>query len=157
LRVLNEFGYQTKDDACYLQCFDARECRRLRDELGWQGRLVQLIGENHWGESMTDYDGIRTPDGLRTVSEYADGIGPAISQVISGVDAHGQTEVTPLVAEAHRLGMVVHPYTARADDLPDWANDWDTLLSALYRDAAVDGLFCDFPDHAVRIRDAVTP
>ena len=155
LQVLSEHGYEAKDDACYLQCFDAAECRRLRDELGWQGRLVQLIGQNQWKESTTDYDALRTADGLRQISEYADGIGPAISQVVSGVDAHGQPEATSLVAEAHRLGMAVHPYTARADDLPDWAGDIDSLLTALYRDAAVDGLFCDFPDHAARVRDSI--
>jgi len=54
------------------------------------------------------------------------------------------------------LGLAVHPYTARADALPDWAGDIEKLLKALYCEAGVDGLFCDHPDHAVRVRNALT-
>jgi glycerophosphoryl diester phosphodiesterase len=151
--LLREHGYASKEDACYLQCFDAEECARIRSELGWQGRLIQLIGENVWKESPTDYDALRSPDGLRKIVEYADGIGPAIPQVITGRQGDGLA-ITALVGDAHDLGLAVHPYTARADALPDWASDIATLLKALYEAAKVDGLFCDHPDHAVRVRDA---
>jgi glycerophosphoryl diester phosphodiesterase len=151
--LLQQHGFSTQEDACYVQCFDAEECRRIRTELDWQGRLIQLIGENSWKESTTDYNALRTSEGLQKIAEYADGIGPAISHVITG--QHGnEPAITSLVSDAHKLGLAVHPYTARADALPDWADDIDTLLKALYGDAKVDGLFCDHPDHAVRVRDA---
>ena len=152
---LREYGYRTKDDSCFVQCFDAAECRRIRIELSWEGRLVQLIGDNDWGESTTDYDALRTSDGLKQIADYADGIGPTISHTLESTNADGHPDVTELVERAHRLGLVVHPYTARADDLPNWAANIDVLLTALYREAGVDGLFCDFPDHAVRVRDAL--
>jgi glycerophosphoryl diester phosphodiesterase len=154
IQTLHEHGYATKEDACYVQCFDAAECERIRTELGWQGRLIQLIGENSWKESPTDYDALRTAGGLQKVAEYADGIGPAIPHIISGRQGDDLT-ITSMVSDAHDLGLAVHPYTARADGLPDWADDIDTLLKALYDDAKVDGLFCDHPDHAVRMRDAL--
>lgn len=152
--VLREHGYATQADACYLQCFDAAECRRIRHDLGWEGRLIQLIGENSWKESTTDFDALRTPDGLRAIREYADGIGPSIGQVVSGF-AEGRAVSTSLVEAAQAIGLKVHPYTARADDLPKWADTLSILLTALYRDAKVDGLFCDFPDLAVQTRDAL--
>ena len=45
--------------------------------------------------------------------------------------------------------MVVHPYTVRADQLPDYATDVNQLYDILYNKAGVDGLFTDFPDKAV--------
>ncbi|MBT3586829.1 MAG: glycerophosphodiester phosphodiesterase, partial [Halobacteriovoraceae bacterium] len=39
------------------------------------------------------------------------------------------------------------PYTARADDLPKWASNFDHLLSALEK-VGIDGVFTDFPDLA---------
>ncbi|NUP93107.1 MAG: hypothetical protein HUU36_09685 [Candidatus Omnitrophica bacterium] len=44
LPILRRYGYATKADACFLQCFELTEVRRLRHELGWQGRLVLLVG-----------------------------------------------------------------------------------------------------------------
>jgi glycerophosphoryl diester phosphodiesterase len=74
---------------------------------------------------------------------------------VSGVDAVGAAIVTPLVKAAHRHGLVVHPYTFRADALPEWCADFDMLLRLFYIDAAVDGLFTDFPDRAARVRDSL--
>ncbi len=45
--------------------------------------------------------------------------------------------------------MQVHPYTVRADQLPDYATDVDQLYDVLYNQADVDGLFTDFTDKAV--------
>ncbi|MFQ8718083.1 MAG: glycerophosphodiester phosphodiesterase family protein, partial [Enterobacter hormaechei] len=51
--------------------------------------------------------------------------------------------------EAHASKMQVHPYTVRADQLPEYATDVDQLYDVLYNQADVDGLFTDFPDKAV--------
>lgn len=45
--------------------------------------------------------------------------------------------------------MQVHPYTVRADQLPEYATDVNQLYGVLYNQADVDGLFTDFPDKAV--------
>jgi glycerophosphoryl diester phosphodiesterase len=150
LEVVLAAGYTQREDACYLQCFDAAETRRLREELQTDLKLIQLIGENHWGESTTDYDELRAEEGLRRIAEYADGIGPSLSHVVSGVDESGRPVVTSLVADAHRHGLAVHPYTLRADALPDYAADFNALMDVLVNQAEVDGVFTDFPDLSVR-------
>ena len=43
LKVLERYGYRTKADKVFLQCFDYQEVKRLRNELGYQGRLIQLL------------------------------------------------------------------------------------------------------------------
>jgi glycerophosphoryl diester phosphodiesterase len=54
-----------------------------------------------------------------------------------------------MVKEAHASKMQVHPYTVRADQLPDYATDVNQLYDVLYHQAGVDGLFTDFPDKAL--------
>jgi glycerophosphoryl diester phosphodiesterase len=149
LEALTQAGYTRREDPVFVQCFDAAETRRLREELGTCLRLIQLIGENDWGESDTDYEFLRTPEGLQQIAGYADGIGPSLNHVVSGVDASGRPVITPLVADAHRCGLAVHPYTLRADALPEFAADFDMLLEVLVDQAGVDGVFTDFPDLAV--------
>lgn len=153
LQVLHDYGYRRRDDPVFVQCFDADELRRIRHQLRSPLKLVQLIGENQWGESTTDYDAMRTPEGIAAVAEYADGIGPWLPHVIRGRDEQGRWIVTDLVQLAHQHGLVVHPYTLRADKLPDFAPDFQQLVRALFRDARVDGVFTDFPDKTIAIRD----
>ncbi|WP_236262688.1 glycerophosphodiester phosphodiesterase [Caenispirillum salinarum] len=140
LAVLRDHGYADDGDPVFLQTFDFQELNRLRRDLGWQGRLVQLIGENRWGIAPgTDFDHLRTPAGLAEVAQVADGIGPWIRHVATGAG------VTPLVADAHAAGLVVHAYTLRADRLPPGVPDLAALVRLLVLEAGVDGLFTDFP------------
>ena len=50
--------------------------------------------------------------------------------------------------------LQVHPYTVRADQLPEYATNVNQLYDVLYNQAGVDGLFTDFPDKAVQFLDA---
>lgn len=145
IMVLKKHGYATKNDAVYLQCFDWNETRRIRHELGYEGKLIQLIAENSWNESPdVDFDYLRTPAGLEQVATVADGIGPWIGHVIDG-----QGAPTLLAENAHAAGLVLHPYTLRADDLPHWAETFDDAMDAILFRAGADGFFTDFPDLAV--------
>lgn len=150
LAALARHGYTRRSDRAYVQCFDFAELKRIRTELRSDLPLVQLIGENAWGESDTDYDHLRTAAGLREVSAVADGIGPWIPQVLQ-LAAGEPPKPTGLVEAAHALGLVVHPYTLRADELPPGVPDFAALVAAL-RAAGIDGAFSDFPD---LLRDAL--
>jgi len=150
LAVLAEYGYRTQADDVWLQCFDAAECRRLRFELGCALRLVQLIGENEWHESTTDYDALRSPAGLAAVARYAQGIGPWIPQVVSFAP-DGVPHLTTLAADAHAAGLLVHAYTFRVDQLPPNAPGDAALHRALFELAGVDGVFTDFPDRTLAL------
>ena len=143
LDVLRKHGFATKDDFCFLQCFDADEVQRLRRELGWEGRLVQLVGEAPAG-ATGPADPLLADGVLAGLAATVDGIGPPLDRVI-GRDGRP----TGLVAAAHRAGLVVHAYTFRRDKLPAFATDADEALRVLFDEAGIDGLFSDFPDLCV--------
>jgi glycerophosphoryl diester phosphodiesterase len=144
LASLARHGYSKRSDPAFLQCFDFAELKRIRLTLRSDLKLVQLVGENSWGEAPTDYDYLLTTAGLREVATVADGLGPWGPQVLQF--APGQDPVpTGLVTAAHAAGLMVHPYTLRADELPPGVRDLPALVRAL-RAAGVDGAFTDFPD-----------
>jgi glycerophosphoryl diester phosphodiesterase len=148
LPILERHGFATKSDACWLQCFEFAEVKRLRTELGWKGRLIMLLGGSK-GEDGSDFDRLRTPEGLAELAQIVDGIGPALSSIVAGktpADRH----ITDLVANAHANHLAVHPYTLRMDELPKFAASTDDLMHLLFAEAKVDGLFTDFPDVVVR-------
>jgi glycerophosphoryl diester phosphodiesterase len=146
LDTLARYGYRSKEDRIYLQCFDFAEVKRIRAELGYKGRLVQLLDDNKPGDP-TDYDRLRTKAGLAEVARVADGIGPALRHVVAG-RGDGALIVTDLVKTAHDLGLEVHPYTFRADALPDYAASFEELLHVFFFEVGVDGGFTDHPDRA---------
>ncbi|MEX2125769.1 MAG: glycerophosphodiester phosphodiesterase [Woeseia sp.] len=152
LRALDAQGFRRRTDPVYLQCFDARELRRVRQDLGSDLKLVQLIGDNDHGESDTDYARLRTAQGLREAARYVDGIGPWLGQLYTLADIDGHPVSTGLVSAAHAAGLVVHPYTFRVDALATGFGSFDEMIDWFAGVLNVDGFFTDFPDLA---RDAL--
>lgn len=146
LATLAEYGYRSRTDGVYLQCFDATELRRIRVELRSDLKLIQLIGENDWRESTTDYDALRTREGLKAVAAYANGIGPWIQQIVQWPAPGAAPVYSSMVDDAHAAGLAVHPYTFRTDQLPDHAPSAQAVHDALFASAGVDGVFTDFSD-----------
>ncbi len=147
LALLAKYGYTGASAHVFVQCFDPAELKRLRFELHSALPFVQLLGDNAWGESAADYTALLTPAGLAEIATYAQGIGPHLGQIVSGLDpATGAPQFTSLVTDAHAVGLVVHPYTFRADALPPGVPDFATLVTAFTQGAGVDGLFTDFTD-----------
>jgi glycerophosphoryl diester phosphodiesterase len=115
-----------------------------------------------------------TPQGLAEVRSYADGIGPwktylissACISVSNGVcaDANGDGVVderdrrlvpaTDIVANAHKLGLVVHPYTFRNEPKRLASNYQGNPVNEYlaFYELGVDGLFSDFADTAYAAR-----
>jgi len=147
LEQIREFSGSDNHELVFVQCFDDAEVRRLRGELACPWPLVQLIGKNVWNEAPTDYDEMRTAEGLARVAEVADGIGPSLDHLYasttSGLESSG------LVETAHELGLVVHPYTLRTDDLPVGFDSLEELVKFCAVDLEVDGVFTDFTDQVV--------
>tara|TARA_R110002049_G_scaffold1062_2_gene7967 strand:- start:4235 stop:5200 length:966 start_codon:yes stop_codon:yes gene_type:complete len=155
LELLEEFDYRNNSDPVYVQCFDANEVVRLRRELGCPLKLVQLIGENEWAESETDYAFLQTDAGLQQIAAVADGIGPRLEHCMRVSGA--QVRASGLVERAHKLALAVHPYTVRADSLPDGFSSHDALVTFCVAELKVDGLFSDFPDETRRQILALEP
>ena len=149
LPLLRKYGYDAKDSACYLQCFEYAEIKRLRGELGWSGKLIMLLGGKGKGPGETDFTYLLTDAGLAELAQLVDGIGPPISSYVAG-KTPAERKVTDLAARARKAGLQSHPYTLRADELPKCVTSVDELLSALFTDAKVDGLFTDFPDLCIK-------
>src|SRR5690606_11457990 len=145
----------------YVQSFELGNLRRLRRELGVRHPLVLLTeaAGAPWdlrarGDRRT-FDDLLTPRGLEVLAADVDGIGPDKRRVIPWTADGRMGEPTSLVADAHAAGLVVHPWTFRAENAflpadfrsagPDGATgDLAGELTA-YLEAGVDGYFTDHP------------
>lgn len=134
LRLVRRYGYSGPEAPIFVQSFETASLERLR-ELGSRLRHVFLID-----------DGARvTEDGLKKLAGIVNGIGPF----------KGQLERSPEIVEwAHRLGLAVHPYTFRADALPEGYSSFEEELARFYVELDVDGVFTDFPDRTRAWLDA---
>ena len=155
LNILRRKGYSKKSDNAYVECFDPNELKRLRFEFNSNLKLIQLIGDNQWRESDADYDFLQTVEGLREISSYADGVGPWLQQIVIGRDASGHFVFSALAERAHQIGLKVHVYTLRKDDLPPIADDYKELLLAVMSYPGIDGIFTDFSDLAVAAKQTL--
>ena len=144
LKVLRTYGYDEQPRHVFLQCFDPAELQRIRGELlpamNMTVPLIQLLG------TEPAFRAALTPDGMKMVASYADGIGPSMQLIVAPGSVAGNLQITKLVELAHDLGLVVHPYTFRRDLLPAYAADYNELLEIFLDDIGVDGVFTDFPD-----------
>ncbi len=121
-----------------------------------------------------NFDVMVTPAGLAEIKTYADGIGPWKRYIVSikgtigpdgkpvDVDKDGKvndadaTSMAPttLIADAHKAGLFVHPFTFR-DESRRLASDYDKdgrNEYRLYYQLGVDGVFTDFTDTALAAR-----
>ncbi|MCP5380892.1 MAG: glycerophosphodiester phosphodiesterase [Kordiimonadaceae bacterium] len=150
LQAFKKYGYDSKNSNAYYQTFEYDDLKRVHDELlpelDMDIKLVQLMGEEE------EYNDLITRDGLKALSKYADGIGPSISMITKADKSAEGYHITDLVKDAHDAGLVVHPYTFRAERfaMPKFVGSFDELLDLFYNKIGVDGLFSDFPDRAVR-------
>ena len=151
LDLLANSGYRARTDPVFVQCFDAAELRRIRHELKCPLRLVQLIGENDWGESDTDYDLMRLKTGMESLAGTVDAIGPWVNHLYSIDPSNRRVVATDLVSDAHAAGLGVHAYTFRADELPVGFASFGDLLRYFTIEQPVDGIFTDFPDEVRKI------
>jgi glycerophosphoryl diester phosphodiesterase len=114
----------------------------MRRELGTELPLVQLVSDDE------AHDPLVTDAGLDAIVAYADGIGPSKRRI---EDENGQPVPGGLVARAHARGLVVHPYTFRADAVPEAYDDVEAELRRFVVEYGVDGFFTDHPDRAVAL------
>ncbi|MFM8393235.1 MAG: glycerophosphodiester phosphodiesterase family protein [Acidobacteriota bacterium] len=116
-----------------IQSFSAAGLRKLRRELGCRLPLVLLVGRDAAEEWLT-------PEGLRKVSDFANGIGPEKRLIQANPS---------IVDQAHRLGLTVTPYTFRSSTSSPYPDVRSEMEHYLYQ-LKVDSLFTDNPDQFPR-------
>ena len=149
LPILRRYGYATKQDPCWVQCFEPDEVKRIRTELGWEGHLLLLLSPSRKHPDGSSAEACFTATGMVELAKVADGIGPELSAIVSG-KSKADRKVTDFVKNAHAAKLTVHPYTLRTDELPKFADSMDDAMGVLFTEARVDGFFTDFPDLPVK-------
>ncbi len=166
--ILRQYGLNHRGATVFVQSFETKNLGQLR-RLGLRTASVQLLSATGAPFDLIDtgdprtYADLSTPAGLRQIASYADGIGPDKAQVIPRAADGTLGTPTSLVADAHAAGLVVHPYTFRAENtfLPmDYRrginpNDFGRAIDeqVRYLKAGIDGLFTDQADIGVIARD----
>jgi glycerophosphoryl diester phosphodiesterase len=154
LDVLNSYGYKSKSDDVFLQCFDPYELQRIHAHLmparDMDLRLIQLISTSE------EYQSLLTAEGLKQLATFVDGIGPSILLLVDKDSTASEIRTTRLVEYAHDAGLKVHPYTFRRErnQMPSFAKNYDDFLRIFFEEVGVDGVFTDFPDLTTQFLEA---
>lgn len=155
IALLKRYGYDSKNANLFLQCFEPSVLQKLRCEEKCALPMIQLIGPNEW-KLGPDFEAMMTPSGLKAIRQYAEGIGFWLYQIQDEADHRPSYVVNPsIVADAHEVGLQVHVYTFRKDELPNYTSSFESLLKMFFKDFKVDGIFTDFPDEAVAVRNTL--
>ena len=174
LAALRANGLDSRRAKVFIQSFETSNLKELNGET--RVPLVQLIDEVGApydlvaaGDPRT-YADLVTPAGLAEIATYADGIGPSKNLIVPRDAAGNLLDPTSLVRDAHRAGLVVHPWTFRRENTflpldfrqgnpasPEYLRapgDLPAELRLFFR-LGVDGVFSDNPDVAVATRHQV--
>ncbi len=170
LRYLRARGLNTK----MIQLIDADDVDLRTGALTFVAPYDRPYDWTRAGDSRL-FSAMVTPAGLAEIKTYADGIGPwkrylvtvkgTLSASGNVLDLNGDGLIneadatlqpaTSLIADAHRAGLFVHPYTFRNESrrlARDYQGDPKNEYLAFYA-LGVDGVFSDFTDTAVAARD----
>lgn len=166
-KLLRKYGKDRKNSPVILQSFEPTSIQRLNRLVG--NPLVVLLSAANtrpWdfvttGDPRTVADLIK-PAGLKEIASYAQGIGPTLDLVIPKDSTGALTSPTTLVADAHKAGLVLHPYTMRNENpfLPanfrkgTDADAYGDVFGAYrtYFATGIDGVFTDNADTGVLAR-----
>jgi glycerophosphoryl diester phosphodiesterase len=166
LDVLHRNGLDNRNSGVIIQSFEVGNLQWLHQHTAVA--LMQLTSATGApadfvasGDPRT-YADLVTPQGLRGVAEYATYLGPDKNQIIPRDASNHLTAPTTLVADAHRAGLLVTPYTFRNEnnflpaDFQRGTNpaDYGNAIAeyVLFFEVGVDGMFSDNTDTAVLAR-----
>lgn len=161
--TLRKAGLASRNAPVFIQSFELNNLDLLRTTYHVRNRLIFLTSSSGtpYGDARS-YADLTTPAGLATVAKTADGIGPDKLQIIPRDSAGNLGTPTALVSDAHAAGLLVHPYTFRAENQFLPANlrtgtdptDYGRILDELnaYLNTGIDGFFTDQADIGVLAR-----
>lgn len=177
LKTLAKYEYTRDIAPIYLQSFEVSNLKYLKDQLTLHkslkhAKIIQLYDEKDMQpadfveqKNTIKYADMATAQGLKTVAEYADGVGPWKPYIFNETF----TAPSDFVKNAHAVGLKVHPYTFRPENSflaknlkcsqkeTDAAQRCETGAKKefeMYFNAGVDGVFTDDPGLGRQTLDA---
>ncbi len=142
VELLMKYNFNDKHQPVIIQSFEVENLKRLREMTPVE--LMQLVDDPPG--TMT------SAAGLKEISHYADWVSPEKSSIYPR-DREGRIHAaSPLVREAHAVGLKVIPYTFRKEPAYLPTSMTPEQEYAAYFAAGIDGLFTDFSDLAVKAR-----
>jgi glycerophosphoryl diester phosphodiesterase len=140
LASLDKHGWNSREAPVFIQSFESANLRELRKKT--RVRLVQLTS------TPAQLEG----DGITTIAQYADGLGPEKRLVVPVHPDGSLGAPTDVIVRAHAAGLVVHVWTLRTEKefLPAGYKGRPEAEFEQFRDLGADGVFTDFPDVATR-------
>jgi len=169
VQSLRRAGLDKASSPVFIQSFEPTNLQDLRNKYKVRTKLIFLTSATgapfdlvSKGDPRT-YADLTAPAGLRLLATSINGIGPDKTQVIPRDAAGNLGSTTTLVRDAHAAGLLVHPYTFRAENqfLPtDYRtgadpNAYGRILAEItaYLSAGIDGFFTDQADIGVLARN----
>lgn len=162
IEILHANGYTSNNDPILIQSFEVENLKQLNEMTDL--RLVQLLASSSMrpydlimkGDSRT-YGDLTAPGELVKIAEYAEAIGPD-KRLIVPVNQEEQLQpTTSLIDQAHAAGLLVHTWTFRNENqylAPHYDGNPEAEYEQFFR-LGVDGVFSDFPDTAVTVRNRI--
>jgi glycerophosphoryl diester phosphodiesterase len=194
VEMLAAAGWTDRSAPVFIQSFETGNLKYLRKKT--QLRLVQLVDGDGvdkdgkvslappfdrpydfavLGDARTFQD-MLSPEGLKEIATYADGVGPWKPYLIGAkqeigpdgkprdlngdgaIDERDRIAIAPtsVVKDAHAAGLLVHTWTFRSEPKRlggTYKGDPLAEYKAFFA-LGVDGLFSDFPEQAVKAREA---
>ena len=156
---LKAAGWDRADAPVFIQSFEVNNLKKLKGMT--KIRLIQLMAVEGGpaDNARPSYKAMITPEGLKEVATYAYGIGPELTMIQPATGP-----ATTLIADAHAVGLKLHPWTFRAENfflLPSYRSganptDHGRIQEEIeyFIGLGVDGFFTDFPYIGVEARDA---
>ncbi|MBC6476508.1 MAG: glycerophosphodiester phosphodiesterase [Hormoscilla sp. GM7CHS1pb] len=145
VEILSRNGYNTADAPIAIESFESESLKHLHQLT--QVPLVQLRQD------------LTSASELANIAEYAVGLAP-YKRLIVPTDERGHLLApTSLIQDAHQLGLKVYSWTFRNENM-HLAPEYQGNPQAEYEQfllLGLDGVFSDFPDTAVSVRDRLHP
>ncbi|MEU6667775.1 glycerophosphodiester phosphodiesterase [Streptomyces sp. NPDC046727] len=166
-KLLRKYHKDSRNSPVILQSFEPTSIQKLNQLV--DNPLVVLLSSAtsrpydfvEAGDPRTVAD-LVTPKGLREIAGYAQGIGPTLDLVIPKNADGTLGRPTTLVTDAHKVGLILHPYTLRNENpfLPaeyrkgSGADAYGDVFGAFrtYFATGIDGVFTDNADTGLLAR-----
>jgi glycerophosphoryl diester phosphodiesterase len=157
---LEKYGMNKKNSAVFIQSFELGSLKEFKKFT--KIPLIFLIDDPDKipfdfiaAGNKTTYLELLKPASLKELSKTISGIGPYKRYIIRANTKNERVlPPTTLIADAHSVGLLVHPYTFRGEEnylLKDYNNDPQNEYLEFFK-LGVDGVFSDFTDQAVKAR-----